>query len=811
MNRDPKSTANLGIKPQASVDSKTVGEVSIVKVAGLVGEHFVGFGKVDPAVKTLILDVSGMTRMTSFGVRQWLKAMDALPKAVGDVYLLGAPTFFVDQLNMVLNFGGPAKVLTVMAPYTCPSCGAESGETVDVLTERSTLAKGGVPEKECSKCGGKLEFDETPESYFSFIGKYAASSIQPAAAQLLAQLGLYTAVDAEGDKPPRIIKLVHGNVTYFRIIGTVGAMFRARPFLVGAEGEVVLDLAEIDRFDPTGSREWKRLLKTLAGQVPSLTLVDINDSFLSHAADSLTLARNIAVASVLVPYFCVDCGKLTAESRSVENAQWPFHMPEQVCTVCGGTTQSALSPEALQPLQKASTAVPQPSSKLIANRKEVLSRAIADASVAQAGDSASAALASDDTILGKYQIVRRLSSGGMAEVFLAKQVGIGGFERPVALKRILRQLLESRHLAVDMFLNEAKIAGRLTHPNIVQVLDVGEEKGALFLAMEYVRGKDLRELLKKVRAAHEQFPLGDTLFVIREIAQALHHAYWSTDLSGNQLAVVHRDVSPHNVIISYDGNVKLLDFGVAMSSVTEHEQSMIAGKWAYMSPEHTANQPVDHRSDLFSLGVMAYLLVTGQMPFSGSDPREIVKKIRAGQFKPVHEVAPHVPPAIAAVVHRMLAAKPEERFQTGQEVLAALVDITRSHGLEASTTSLGALMARLFAADLAEAASPTRTDEHNVVRRLSQASIEVPPVRGMSATIPANSPVDVSVTLSRGRGDASSPSIKPPTAQVSAMPPNLAAAQNPTQKKAPSLAVSLTIAVVILAAVFAIYFLVKPT
>src|SRR5262249_40784792 len=230
----------------------------------------------------------------SFGVRQWLKGMDALPKSINDLYLLGCPTFFVDQLNMVLNFGGASQILTVVAPYTCPSCGVESGETIDVLAERAALARGGVSEKECARCGGKLEFDETPESYFSFVSKYAASSIQPVAAQLLATHGLYTAIDSVGEKPPRIIKLVHGSVTYFRILGILGSMFRARPFLVGAEGEVAIDLAEVSRFDPLGQREWRRLVKTLAAQVPAVTLVDVSESFLAVAGDSVNLARNIS-------------------------------------------------------------------------------------------------------------------------------------------------------------------------------------------------------------------------------------------------------------------------------------------------------------------------------------------------------------------------------------------------------------------------------------------------------------------------------------------------------------------------------------
>ncbi len=704
MSRDPKPTGNLITRPKAGVDVVTVGDATLVSVAGLVDEHFGGFGNITDSARTVVINVSGMTRMTSFGVRQWLKGMDALPKSISDLYLLGCPTFFVDQLNMVLNFGGAAQILTVIAPYTCPSCGVESGETIDVLAERAALAKGGVSEKECARCGGKLEFDETPESYFSFVNKYAASSIQPAAAQLLASQGLYTAVDSIGEKPPRIIKLVHGSVTYFRIIGTVGAMFRARPFLVGAEGEVVIDLAEVERFDPLGQREWRRLLKTLAAQVPAVTLVDVNESFLTIAGDSIGLARNISVWSVLVPYRCVACHRPSPRSQPLEGGRWPLQFPDLVCPSCGGGTRNELPVEVLAPIQKASTSTPQASAKLIGQRNEILSRALTDANVAQAGEGATATLAADDTILGKYKIVRRLSDGGMAEVFLAKQVGIGGFEKPVALKRIQRALLETRHLAIDMFLNEAKIAGRLTHPNIVQVLDVGEVGGALYLAMEYVHGKDLRDVIKKLRASRTMMPLGDACYVVREVAQALHHAYWSTDMTGTRLAVVHRDVSPHNIILSYDGSVKLLDFGVAMSAVTEQAETMIVGKWLYMSPEHTRNQQIDHRSDLFSLGVILYLLCTGTMPFSGTSPKEIVKKIRAGQYKPLQQCAPDIPEGLAVLVGRLLSPNPEDRPQSGREVVATLTEITRAYGIESSAANVAYFITEMFPAERSETA-----------------------------------------------------------------------------------------------------------
>ncbi|HEX4423499.1 MAG TPA: serine/threonine-protein kinase, partial [Kofleriaceae bacterium] len=650
--------------PKAGVDVLTMDDAALVNVIGLVDEHFAGFtalASLGAAVKTVVLNVSGMTRMTSFGVRQWLRGMDSLPRTVSELYVLGCPTFFVDQLNMVLNFGGASQILTVVAPYVCTGCGGESEQTIDVLAERAALAKGGVPERTCPRCSGKLEFDETPESFFAFVPKYGASSLQPAAARLLASYGLYTAVEAAAEKPPRIIKLVHGSVTYFRIIGTIGAMFRARPFLVGAEGEVVIDLAEVERFDPVGQREWRRMVKTLAGQVPAVTLVDVTESVLTHAGDSFELARNICVSSVLVPYRCVVCGRRAPNSQTLAGAQWPLQFPQLMCPTCGGLTRVELELESLTPLQKASTSPPPASVKLIGQRQEVLSRALTDANVAQAGDGATAALSGDDRIFGKYQIVRPLSAGGMAEVFLAKQVGIGGFEKPVALKRIQRQLLESRHLAIDMFLNEAKIAGRLAHPNIVPVLDVGEVGGALYLAMEYVRGKDLRDVLKKLRETRAVMPLGDACFIVREIAEALHHAYWSTDMAGVQLSVVHRDVSPHNIILSYDGAVKLLDFGVAMSSVTDQAETMIVGKWSYMSPEQAMNQSNDHRSDLFSLGVTIYQLLTGTLPFTGSTHQKIVKRMRAGQYKRIDEVAPQLPPQLCALVTGLLEANPDDR------------------------------------------------------------------------------------------------------------------------------------------------------
>ena len=781
-----------------AVSVRLVEGVALVKLVGLVDERFTGFGDLGSA-KSVVLDVGGMTRMTSFGVRQWLRALDGL-KSVSDIYLLRCPTFFVDQLNMVMNFGGGAQVLTVVAPFVCSSCGVESGEIIDVPAERASLAKGDVPLKDCARCGARLEFEETAESYFSFVGKQGASGLSVNVARVLAAESLYRTIEVACDKPARITKLVHGTVTYFRISGTIGSTFRARPFLVGAEGEVVIDLAEVEHYEPTGQTEWRRLLKTLSGQVPSITLVDASEEFLARASESIKLVRNLSLWSVLVPFRCDECGRVSSGSVAYQQTSEPLQ--PRVCANCAGATRGTLFPISVV----SSMLTPPASAKLIEQRDEILSRAHTDAAVARAGESATPTLATDDTILGKYKIVRRLSEGGMAEVFLAKQVGIGGFEKPVALKRIQRQLLESRHLAIDMFLNEAKIAGRLMHPNIVQVLDVGEVGGALYLAMEYVNGKDLRQIVKRLRVERSTMPLGDICFVVREIALALHHAYWSSDMAGNRLSVVHRDVSPHNVIISYDGAVKLLDFGVAMSAVTETSTPMIVGKWLYMSPEHTSSAPLDHRADLFSLGVIMYLLCTGVTPFSGNDPKDIVRAIRGGEFKPFGEAAPDLPKGLAVLVDSLLAANPADRPENGRDVAATLDAIVRSYGINASTASMAQFLATLYSND--EAASvmlvrtnkafeigvgsaPTAFDEH-----LSTAGSQSASLR------PNDEFLDASISL---HAPAPSPPALPPVATTPPVPfyPSPQAPPRMGSAGEPSI-VWLVVGVLMIAAIFGV-------
>lgn len=667
----------------AVIERVMAGDLALVSIGGVVDEAFEGFGDLQ-GVRAVVVDVGEVQRITSFGVRQWIRALERLPKTLEQLYLLSCPTFFIDQLNMVLNFGGSARLLTFAAPFTCKSCGAESNELIDVTTERMPP----TAVRRCVACGGMLECDE-PASFFAFVEKYGATSLDPQVASLLAREGRYNPAERAAEKPPRLIKLVHGNVTYFRIVGVVGSMFRARPLLVGVEGEVAIDLADLERFDADGILEWRKLIRTLGNQVDAITLVDVPEASLAIATEALAIGP-IAIFSVFVRYTCDECRRVTSTSEPLRSTS----LADGTCPTCGGHTRTVLRGDALQPLRAKSAAIPADSRSVIERRAELLSRAMTDANVAVARSPVE--LTPNDTILGKYKIVRRLSAGGMAEVFLATQMGIGGFEKPVAIKRIQRKRLDARQQAIELFLNEAKIAGQLAHPNIAQVIDVAESGGALYIAMDYIHGRDLRKLVGQMQRMHRELPVAVACHIVHEVALALDYAFYSKDMAGKRMRVVHRDVTPHNIVIGYDGTVKLVDFGVAMSSVTEHAEPMIVGKWSYMSPEITLNEVIDHRSDLFSLGVVFYLLLTGSLPFPGANPREIVQAIRAGHYPPI---ARPIPPELAALVQHMLASQPDARPQRGKHVAAELAAIARAHAWSGDQAILAQLVNELMPVD----------------------------------------------------------------------------------------------------------------
>jgi serine/threonine protein kinase len=279
----------------------------------------------------------------------------------------------------------------------------------------------------------------------------------------------------------------------------------------------------------------------------------------------------------------------------------------------------------------------------------------------------------------RYRKLRKIADGGMAEIFLATQHGAEGFERRVVLKQILAPLLADpkfRHMIVD----EAHVAMSLNHSNIVQVLDLGQSKGRYYLVLELVDGWDLNQIITRMRKAEFPLPPEVSLYVGAEVCRALNFAHAQTR-EGKPLGIVHRDVSPHNVLLSEHGEVKLTDFGIAKASVGRRErtgQGIIKGKLAFMSPEQASGGELDARSDLFSVGTMLYLMVTGRRPFEAPTDLEIILRVQQGSFPPPTDIKPELPAEIARIIERAMKKAPSDRYQTGEEMLLDLEAAQRS-------------------------------------------------------------------------------------------------------------------------------------
>jgi serine/threonine protein kinase len=299
--------------------------------------------------------------------------------------------------------------------------------------------------------------------------------------------------------------------------------------------------------------------------------------------------------------------------------------------------------------------------------------------------------------LGKYEIVRRLAAGGMAEIFLARVSGLSGFQKMVVIKRILPQLATKSDF-VEMFLDEARIAATLQHPNVVQMYDVGVVDGNYFIAMEYLHGEDVRSIMKALFRAEEKLPLEQALNIVIGLASGLHYAHEKVGFDGRPLNIIHRDVTPQNVIVSYEGGVKLLDFGIAKASnrFGETRFGTLKGKVPYMSPEQCRGEPLDRRSDIFSLGIMLYELTLGKRLYKGHSDFEVLKQIVEGTVILPHEIDPDYNPRLEEIVMRGLEKERDKRYQTARALQSDLEALVREEKLYVSPISLQQFMEHLF-------------------------------------------------------------------------------------------------------------------
>ncbi len=305
--------------------------------------------------------------------------------------------------------------------------------------------------------------------------------------------------------------------------------------------------------------------------------------------------------------------------------------------------------------------------------------------------------------LGKFDLIRQVAVGGMAELYLARTMGIEGFEKLVVVKRILPQYAENQSF-VNMFLNEARLSATLHHPNITQVYDIGVENGDYFFSMEYVHGEDLGRTIVTATENGVSILLDSALTLIVGLCAGLHYAHEKAGADGTPLDVVHRDVSPSNVLVSYEGGVKLVDFGIARAgSQPAQTKGGLKGKIAYMSPEQCRGKAVlDRRSDVFSIGTILYELTTGQLPFTDETEYGVLNQIVNTDAARPSTIMPTYPPALETIVMKALARDVEQRYATARELQSQLEDFAHENRLRVSPLVLARLMSTLFPARLEE-------------------------------------------------------------------------------------------------------------
>ncbi len=280
--------------------------------------------------------------------------------------------------------------------------------------------------------------------------------------------------------------------------------------------------------------------------------------------------------------------------------------------------------------------------------------------------------------VGPYEITELLAAGGMAEIFLGQKPGPGGFRKQLVIKRISKKLIGDREIEM-MFVDEARVQALLDHPNIVQIYDFGEEKGSYFIAMELVRGATLRWVVDNASAVRRPIPLQHALRIASDVLCGLHYAHERIDDTGEALKLIHRDISPVNVLITRSGIAKLCDFGVAKSEMQQQmtRAGIVKGKFRYMSPEQLNAEPLDRRADLFAVGSVLWEMLVGRRLFDQANEDDVVAAIRAGNYPAPSDLRPGVPRPVDRILRRALHLNRDRRFRSAREFQLACEEILR--------------------------------------------------------------------------------------------------------------------------------------
>ena len=746
---------------------RKVGSITHLRLVGVIDETFSPEAAGQDVIGHVLIDMGRIERISSFGVRKWIEfSSKMLPGAVS-MQLINAPPIVIDQLNLVEGFAGITKVLSFLAPYSCVQCGEERMRSVNAVTDAAAISQSQAPAHKCPACDTPMEFADVPEEFFSFVKNQQFR--QPAS---VVERYLSTINNRERVIPDeaKLSKFIIDDITCFTLSSGMAADINIRRMVAGLEGRVLYDLSRISNMDSGGARKFLDVLDS-AATTSEVILWRVPIPVL-NALSKVPHKPAAKFGSLWIPIECTNCGGGTQERIGARQYLEALQSPElgdRQCTICGGSAVMVQHREIAGYLAKVECI--EPPKEIEAIELRALSQYLASGTAGGKAGTGTGQVNSS----GQLEIIRLLGQGGMAEVFLARQVGARGFEKYVVVKKVLGLYALSTEF-VDMLFAEARANARLTHPNIVQTFDVGMMDGAAYITMEYVRGLDLKKVMVGLKRKGLMFPLEHALRIVAETAAGLHYAHSYVDPTGKHHPMVHRDVSPHNVLLSLDGAIKLSDFGIAkVAGEPENTKAgVLKGKISYVSPEAVSGLPLDARNDVFGLGVMLFELVTGTLPFRRENEAATLRAIVIEPAPNPSQLNPAVPAELSAIILRALEKDPDNRTPTAGELRQSLEAEMVRLGIQSSPSAVADFVKVHLGAELTEftrSEAPGKTSGHT-------GSIQRPVINLGPSPADADADSDADADADDGR-DSTKAKPPPAAAAVAPVAPAKAAAPAP--------------------------------
>lgn len=613
------------------------GSGALFKISGAIDQTFDPMCFSQQSEGTTILDLDGVTSITSFGVREWNKAIQLVSSAyLGFVNVRPA---MVTQFNVVAGVSGNGQIVSMYVPFIC-SCETAFENLYNLRgPDFGKLRRLEAEPPPCPACGKPSELDELASVYLGYINRQGPPA-PPSDFDMVLE-------GTESSAPSNVVlervqQEVEGNETYLWLHGPLDSGLGLRRVVDSLEGTVVVVLQTVTA---SGAEKRSHLAKLIHYAGGPLFFARVPPALRGVLRAE---GANPRIGSWWISQPCPVC------SEKIEFEVDGSHSPvEAMCLRCN-------EPRPLQPIDRALLVELTPLPPVV--------------SASLAGRAGPRKAIGRGAFLSRFEVLRKLGSGGMGEVYLARFQGLGGFAKLVALKRILAGVRGPN--ATEMFLAEARVAARLSHRNIVQIFDVGHERGEFYMALEYVDGVDLRTLYHLCQRTHQFIDPAVGMQLIADAAAGLGAAHSHVDAEGMRHVIVHRDVSPHNILIGADGEVKIADFGIAKteSDPDDTPESVTKGKLSYLSPEQVRRERggLEPRSDIFSLGVVLFQTLTLHHPFASVNPYDTLKAVLEREIPPVSDFREHVP-LVDAIIARATAKELHARYPSAAAMRADLL------------------------------------------------------------------------------------------------------------------------------------------